>query len=49
MTVETRFRDGRHQRVRDGAIGAYDFVEYDRKTINDVLFVVLIVVPDSSE
>ena len=45
----TRFRRGRHQRVRDEAIGAYDFVEYHRKARNDVLFVVLIVVPDSSE
>ena len=45
----TRFRGGRHQRVRDEAIGAYDFVEYHRKTRNDVLFVVPIDVPDSSE
>ena len=45
----TRFRGGRHQRVRDEAIGAYGFVENHRKTRDDVLFVVLIVVPDSSE
>ena len=49
VTVETRFRRGRHQRVRVKAIGAYDFAEYQRKTRKDVLFVFLIVVPDSSE
>ena len=45
----TRFRGGRHQRVRDETIGAYGFVENYRKTRNNVLFVVLIVFPDSSE
>ena len=35
--------------VRVKATDAYDFVEYHRKTRNDVLFVVLIVVPDRSE
>ena len=45
----TRFRGGRHQRVRDEAIGAYVFGEYHRKTRDDVLFVVLIVVTDSSK
>ena len=35
--------------VRVKATDAYDFVEYHRKTRNDVLFLVLIVVPDGSE
>ena len=45
----TQFRGGRHQTVRVEAIGAYGFVEYHRKTRDDVLFAVLIVVPDRSE
>ena len=36
-------------RVRVKATDAYDFVGYHRKTRNDVLFVVLIVVTDRSE
>ena len=45
----TQFRRERHQRVRVKAIGAYGFVEFHTKTRDDVLFVVPIDVPDSSE
>ena len=45
----TRFRGGRLQRVRVKAIGAFGLVEYHRKTRDDVLFLVPIDVPDSSE
>ena len=50
MRVREQYRRGSGtEDVQVEAIGAYGFVEYHRKTRNDVLFVVPIDVPDSSE